>query len=217
MYDLSDKIKIIQEIIEEQVNIAHYTGFDYTRVQFLAMYQAFQDIIILYPKPMVEYLINSKRGGSLQCKIYQHFVKLIEKHLPITVKKNNTQLHISSLLDSNLNLFDGISYFDTTVLEKGIVKNATTEFYIGGRTSTYVKPFYIGYLLDIINKQSGLSILSDVRAYSFTKIFLETTKSNTPVSVSHLRIPPHYQMGGMTYLNRAKKKISEKIPQELKG
>ena len=36
---------------------------------------------------------------------------------------------------------------------------------------------------------------------------MKNVKPGTEVSVSHLRIPPHYQMGAMVYINRARKII----------
>jgi hypothetical protein len=52
--------------------------------------------------------------------------------------------------------------------------------------------------------------MSAVKDYSFSKIRVQDIEPGTPVTVTHLRVPPHYQMGGMAYVNRIRKKIVER-------
>jgi hypothetical protein len=65
-------------------------------------------------------------------------------------------------------------------------------------------------LINIFDKSNNESLLSNVTDYTFSKIKLKEVIPGTKVSVSHLRIPPHYQMGGMVYVNRIRKKIVDK-------
>jgi hypothetical protein len=113
-------------------------------------------------------------------------------------------------MDANLGIFDEISIFDGIVNDKLVIKNETKDFYIGGRKSTYAKPYYIGKLLNIIERGSKKTLLSNVKEYTFSKIYMQDIRPGTLVTVTHLRVPPHYQMGGMTYVNRIRKKIVER-------
>jgi hypothetical protein len=96
------------------------------------------------------------------------------------------------------------------VNDKLEIKNNTKEFYIGGRKAVYTQPYYIGKLLNVIDKTTKKSLISNVSDYSFSKIRIKDIKPGTEVNVTHLRIPPHYQMGGMVYINRIRKRIVEK-------
>jgi hypothetical protein len=117
---------------------------------------------------------------------------------------------IESLLDENLSLFDGISNFDATINSKLEIKNNTKEYYIGNRKATYAKPYYIGKLLNVVDKKNNNQLLDNVIEYSFLKIKMKDVIAGTEVSVTHLRVPPHYQMGGMVYVNRIRKKIVDR-------
>jgi hypothetical protein len=90
------------------------------------------------------------------------------------------------------------------------IKNNTQEFYIGNRKGAYAKPYYMGKLLSVINKDTKEPILNNVVEYSFNKIKLKNVPPGTKVIIKHLRVPPHYQMGGMVYVNRIRKKIVER-------
>jgi len=159
---------------------------------------------------MVSYLVFGKKNSSLQSKLFQEYINVLEGKLPFTYKKGTNIIKIDSLLDENLSIFDGISTFETIVNSKFEIKNQTKEFYIGGRTGFHSKPFYIGKVLGITT-DSGESIFSDIKEYSFLKILMKSTLPGTKVTVSHLRVPPHYQMGGMAHLNRIRKNIVDSI------
>jgi hypothetical protein len=124
--------------------------------------------------------------------------------------KNRKPVKIDTLMDVNLGIFDEISIFEGFVNEKLVIKNGTKDFYIGGRKGTYAKPYYIGKLLNVIEQETKTPLLSNVREYTFSKIYMQDVKPGTLVTVTHLRVPPHYQMGGMAYVNRVRKKIVER-------
>ncbi len=203
-------VKSISNIIESQSNSIHYSSSDFTLKHKLLVYKAFNNILLKYPEEMVDYLIYSSRSGGFQHKIFQEYIFLLEQELPIVYKKNGKVYRIESLLDENLDLFQGISTFNAIVNEKLEIKNHTEEFYIGGRKGSIAKPYYIGKLLSITDNKNKKPIIDFVKEYSFSKIKLKDISPGLDVTVSHLRIPPHYQMGGMVYINRIRKKIVDK-------
>jgi hypothetical protein len=208
--ELENKVKLISEIIENQMNTAYWNSSNFTLDHKVFVYQAIKKILAKYPEEMISYLLENSRSGGFQHKIFQEYVSILESSLPLPIKKGKEMYKIESLLDEHLCLFDGISVFDGFVGDKGKVKNGTKEYYIGGRKGSYSQPYYIGKLLNIIKSDTKDPILHHVKEYSFNVIKLNDIKTGTPVTVTHLRVPPHYQMGGMVYVNRIRKKIVDK-------
>ena len=209
--ELQKKVDLIKEIIETQSNNTAYSSSDFTVRHKQCVYQAFNNLLDQYPEDMVDYLLNNTDSHmGFQHKIFQEYIALLEQSLPFVVFKNKKPIRIDNLLDSNLCLFDGISVFDGIVNDKLAIKNETKEFYIGGRKASYTKPYYIGKLLNIIRRDTKAPLLEFVKEYSFSKIRMRDVKPGTLVTVTHLRVPPHYQMGGMAYVNRIRKKIVER-------
>lgn len=209
--ELQKKVDSIREIIETQSNNTAYSSSDSTVRHKQAVYQAFANLLERYPEDMVDYVLNNTDSHmGFQHKIFQEYVSLLEGSLPFLVIKNRKPIKIDSLLDENLCLFDGISVFDGIVNDKLSIKNETKEFYIGGRKAAYTKPYYIGKLLNIIKRDSKEPLMQFVKEYSFSRIRMQGVKPGTLVTVTHLRVPPHYQMGGMVYVNRIRKKIVER-------
>jgi len=209
--DIQNKIKVIKEVIEFQSNNVPYSSSDFTVKHKSLCYQAFSILLDKHPAEMVGYLLNGTRSGGFQHKAFQEYIRLLESSFPFTCKKNNKMYKVESLLDDHLALFDGISVFNEIVNEKLQIKNGTTEFYIGGRKAAYTKPYYIGKLLSIFDKKTNTSLIDNVVEYSFSRIKLKNIAPGTAVVVTHLRVPPHYQMGGMVYVNRIRKKIVDRV------
>ena len=208
--ELDDKVALLRGIIDTQHNNVPYSSSEFTAKHKMLCYQAFDNLLKKFPLEMVEYLLNSSRSGGFQHKVFQEYIRLLEESLPLIFKKNKKMFKVESLLDENLSLFDGISYFTAMVMENGVIKNATKEFYIGGRKAQVTKPYYIGKLLSITDAESKKSLMDRVVEYSFSLIKTRDIVPGTLVSVAHLRIPPHYQMGGMVYVNRTRKKIIDR-------
>ena len=198
--------KLLSSIIKEQSESVHYNSYNFTKEIKLCMYEAFHSILEEFPNEMVNYLINLDRKEHLQYKIFQAFILNLENRLPFSFVKNKRKYEISSLLDENLCIFDGISTFHAKV-ENGLIRNETKELYIGARKGVYDKPFYLGKLLEVQFENS--SILSQVKFYTFSKIIIEIPDCD--VLVTHLRIPPHYHMGGLMYLNNIRRKILDDL------
>lgn len=209
--DLQNHVELLKEIIETQSNNTAYSSSDATLKHKQLIYQAINELLDKFPVEMTSYLLsNSDSHMGFQHRIFQEYIKLLEESLPFFITKNKKLYKIDSLLDNNLCLFDGISVFDTIVSDKLVIKNATKEFYIGGRKGAYAKPFYIGKLLNIIQKDTKQPLIQNVKDYSFSRIRMQGIKPGICVTVTHLRVPPHYQMGGMAYVNRIRKKIVER-------
>jgi hypothetical protein len=208
--ELESKIYLIKEVIDNQSNSISYTENKSTTIHKLLVYKAFSNILNKYKEDFVNYLLNNSRSGGFQHKIFQEYVRLLENSFPYFYRKGGKNYKITSLLDPKLNIFDGISEFEGIVNDNLIIKNGTKEIYIGGRKSKYILPYYIGKILSIVDKNNN-SLMGNIEEYSFLKIKVKDIKPGNKVFVSHLRVAPHYQMGGMVYVNRIKKKITDRI------
>jgi hypothetical protein len=203
--------KTIHDVIDSQKNSVPYSSSGFTSKHKFLCYQAFDNLLKKYPEEMVAYLVGNSRSGGFQAKTFQEYIRLLEEALPFTYNKGKKVYLINSLLDDKLKLFNGISVFEEIINDKLVIKNGTTEFYIGGRKGSIAKPYYIGKLLNIVDKNTKLPLMDKVVEYSFLKIKMRDVDPVTPVIVTHLRVSPHYQMGGMVYVNRVRKKIKERI------
>lgn len=210
LQELNGKVILLKGVINSQMNSVAYSSSEFTVHNKLCCYQAFLELLDKYPIEMVDYLLHASRSGGFQQKIFQEYINILEKSLPYSFKKNGKIYKIESLLDDELSLFDGISEFDGVVSDKLEVKNNTKEFYIGGRKAAYTKPYYIGKLLSVYDKNTKESLINNVEEYGFSKLKMKDIIPGKEIVVTHLRIPPHYQMGGMVYVNRLRKKIVDR-------
>ena len=210
-----DKYKILFDSIDDHISNTFYNGCDYTSKYRELMGVAYKNLSLSHSEDMYKYFLENTRSGGFQHKLFQEFIRLLELSLPFTYKKGGKRFMVSSLLDDTIDLFDGISVFTSDVNSKCTIRNNTKEFYIGGRKGTYSQPYFIGKLLEVNDELTGDSLLSNVEYYTFNKIKLKNTNNLKKVRVSHLRIPPHYQMGAMVYLNRAKTDIYKRCLERL--
>jgi len=209
--ELQLKSKAIHDVIESQKNGVPYSSSGFTSKHKFLCYQAFDNLLVKYPEEMVAYLAGNSRSGGFQAKTFQEYIRLLEESLPFTYNKGKKVFLINSLLDDKLNLFSGISVFEEVINDKLVIKNGTTEFYIGGRKGSITKPYYIGKLLNVVDKNTKQPLMDKVVEYSFLRIKMKDVNPATSVIVTHLRVAPHYQMGGMVYVNRVRKKIKERL------
>lgn len=199
----------ILNVIEDHLSTLQYTSVNCTIKQKTFVLQAFVKLLKKYPSEMSLYLTEGKRGNKLQSKLFQEYVSILESNLPFSYKTSNGIIQVDSLTHPSINPFDGISKFDAVVESNQIIKNNTSEIYIGNRKSYYCQPFYIGKLLDVVDNK-GVSWLHAVSDYSFSLIKTNLAPG-TKVQVSHLRIPAHYQVGILSHINRLKKSISDSL------
>lgn len=208
--DLENKLSILRGVIDSQRNSLAYNSADYTLKHKMCVYEAFGNLLKKNPQDMVDYLLNNSRSGGFQHRVFQEYVRIMEESMPFSFKKGNQVVRVESLLDDNLGLFEGISVYEEIVTDKNSIKNSTQEFYIGGRKGSIARPYYIGKLLSVVDKNTKIPLTEKVVSYSFSKIKVRDIAPGTTVIVTHLRVPPHYQMGGMVYINRIRKKIVDR-------
>jgi hypothetical protein len=179
------------------------------------MYQSFEQLLNQDPEGMIGYLIHGKSLGErpIQSLIFQNYIQLIENKLPFKIEDDDGKLvEVFSLLDPGMNLFLGTSEFKSYVRESGIISNNTYEIYVGAKCNG---PCFIGLLCDI-KDSDGKSLLSDVEYYTFSNIKMKNTiPQNTIVTVTHFRIPPHYEMFSLVNLQRTRKCIITSINKRL--
>lgn len=196
----------IQNILDKIQEDVIYGSHSSTIPLKTAAIEAFQYISITQPKQFLEYLTESTRYG-FQHKLFQAFTDALEKKLPYVIFKKKKPIHIDNLLHEQLSIFSKISSFDGVVNDDLIVTNNTSDYYTSNKSSKTTQLF-IGKLLSI-DDTAGNSLINNVVDYSFHMIKLKNVQPLTNVVVSHLAIPPHYQMGGMVYLNRLRQEIAE--------
>lgn len=211
-YDIINDLNLLYSVINEQRILVQRSNLKCTKIQKKLMYDAFDNMVKKYPEDMIQYLVNRKPVDfSIQPVIFQEYVNLIENSLPFDIKKNGKIIKIDSVLDSNLALFCGESKYNTEVKSGGVILNETKETYVGRRQFKDYGPCFIGKLIDVIDNNSGQSILKKVKDYTFIKININDVKEGTPVTVHHYRILPHYEMGALVFLQRIRKKIVDSV------
>lgn len=206
-------------VIEDQIAAVERMGSSYTCCRKILMYEAFKNMIKKDPQEMISYLVHRKQTNHpLQSKIFQEYIRLMNSILPFSIKKGRKDIVIESLLDTNLALFLGESGYTAKVNDKHIIPNNTSETYIGGRKFKNYGPCFIGWLTDVIDIDNGTSLIDKVDNYGFCNIQMDdSVKEDTSVLVSHYRIPSHYEMGGMVYLQRIRRKIVDSVYFRLNG
>ena len=205
MFSTTDMLNII----DDELNVLLFSKINFTLIPKKAAINAFKKCFLKDEKSMFDYLVSNSRSGGFQNKLFKEFVSSMEEELPFCFIKNKKQFIIKSILDPNINIFDGISTFSATVSDKLKVKNLTKEIYIGGRNSSIIQPFYIGKVIYI--KSDNLNITNNITDYTFNYIKLRDILPGSIVKVKHYRVYPHYQMGAMTHINRAKDLIISRL------
>lgn len=210
------EVEVLKEVLEIQLKRAKRQDPEKALKRQL-MHQAFCNMFDRYPEEMVSYLVHRKHSGEqpVQARIFQEFVRLVENELPFTLVKNGQQYEVESLLDPQLDLFLGVSEFETDVREGGVIPNCTNEIYIGGRKMRDFGPCFIGLLIRL-DASYGVSLMHRVKCYTFSQI-RTTLEPGMPVKVTHYRIPSHYEMNGLVPLQRIRRKIVDSVYQRLNG
>jgi len=212
--NFNEEFRVLTDVIDEQVNSIKRTNSAGTLVQKLRMYEAYKNMLNKYPEDMVSYLVHRKQSADfpIQSRIFQEYVGLMQDTLPFEIKRGEDTYDVLSLTDPNISLFLGVSEFNATVRSDLTIPNCTTESYIGGRKFKDYGPCFIGMIIDVIDRNAGESIKDKIKEYSFVQIKMhETVVPGTPVKVTHYRIPSHYEMGNLVYLQRVRKKIVDKV------
>lgn len=210
---IENELKILKETITTQLKRTESN--ESKSIQKQLMYRAFLNLTNYDPIDMVSYLVHQKYYGSspIQSRIFQEYVRLVENQLPFVVR--GTEVY--SIQDGALGIFLGKSEFEAEVDNRGIIPNNTIEAYVGGRKLTNFGPCFIGMLLDVVDSSTGKSLKDQVHSYSFSSIKMNPGMEGAAVIVSHLRISPHYEMGGLVYLQRIRRKIVDSVYFKIHG
>lgn len=211
------ELDVLKEVIREQIKYIENNSTVGTLMQKKLMYEAFQIMLEKYPHEMVRYLAHQKyiKEFPIMARIFQEYCKLVQNNLPCTLYKIGKSYEITSLADPVLYLFDGISEFDAFVGLEGLIPNKTKEIYVGGRSFINYGPCFIGMLLGV--SVEGKSILSNVIEYGFNSIKVDgTIPVGTQVHIKHYRIPSHYEIGSLIFLQRIRKRIVASVLAKLK-
>lgn len=210
LQDINEKEKAIYSVIKSQINKIKKNE-NLTSLQKCTMYAAFVEILKEFPDEMIGYLANQQRTSfPIQARIFQKYTDFLEKELPFQLKSmKGITTEILDLLDPELGLFTGISKFSATI-QNGKIPNLTKEEYVGKHTYKNYGPCYFGRLIDILN--NGKSLKSLVKNYSFSEInLIDSSCDGTIVEVVHFRIPSHYEVGHLTFLQHIKKTITARV------
>jgi hypothetical protein len=212
------EFEVLKAVIETQLRqIEKLPRPRYIKKQL--MYRAYYNMLKNYPEEMVSYLVHLRHAGELpiQSRIFQEFIRLVENELPFFLNRNGKEVEVETLLDSNLDLFLGVSEFEAIVDEQGFVSNRTAESYVGGRKLRDFGPCFIGLLTGVEDVQAGNSLYDQVEYYSFSQIKLKDVPPGLSVKVTHYRIPSHYEMNGLVPLQRVRRRIVDSVYQRLHG
>ena len=209
---------VLLSIIDQQIAGVKRTNSSGTKIQKLLMYEAFKSMCKKNPEEMVSYLVHLKQSADvpIQVRIFQEYVKLIENALPFTIEKRGEKMDIISISDPYLGLFTGFSVFDAVVKDNGAIPNNTIETYTGSRKYKMFGSCFLGKLVDVVDKATGKSLLDKIKEYSFVQIE-SSIPASTLVTVSHYRIPSHYEMGSLVFLQRIRRHLVDKIYLKIHG
>lgn len=209
---------VLLSVIDQQIASVKRTNSNGTKTQKLLMYEAFKSMCKKNPEEMISYLVHLKQNADIpiQVRIFQEYIALIENALPFTIEKRGEKMDIVSISDPYLGLFTGFSVFDAVVKENGSIPNNTVETYTGSRQYKMFGPCFLGKIIDVVDKSTNKSVLDKIKGYSFVQIE-SSLVPGTVVTVSHYRIPAHYEMGSMVFLQRIRRHLVDKIFYLLHG
>lgn len=210
----------LKSVIDAQMSRVRRMNGRSTAIQKLLMYEAFKVMIEKYPTEMVSYLVHQKQHADfpVQSKIFQEYVMLIGDSLPFSIEKNGEEHEILSISDPELGIFIGESVFTNEVKAGNIITNKTVETYTGGRKNTFFGPCFIGFVTDVVDVASGKSIKNNIKSYTFAQVEMDDTIAvGTKVEVTHYRIPSHYEMGALVFLQRIRRMIVDGVYLKLHG
>lgn len=207
------ELNVLREVIETQSKRLNLEP-EHRVIKKKLMYQAFSNMLDKNPHDMITYLVHQHHSveSPIQARIFQEFIYLVENSLPIQIMYNGSLVDIYTIQDPRLDLFLGLSEFSANVRADLTIPNNTLESYIGGRKSKDFGPCFIGQLVDIISVENNQSILDLVDFYTFSKIKMqEDVPVGLKVHVKHFRIPSHYEMNGLVYLQRIRRKVVDSV------
>lgn len=210
--DFDKYLKIIQDIINNQIITANYSCQNLGLLKSLSMYQAFSDLLTSNSQDMLEYLIyNRLPDYSIYAKIFQQFILKLEERLPYNYQIEGSSRSIHHLLDKDLGIFLGQSEYSAEVQEGGIINNNTKEIYISSKNFKNYGRCFIGKLISVFD-DVGNEVVA--KGHDFSKIYTDLTKGEM-VHIIHYRIPAHWDVGGLTTLGKIRRSIIKSIKKRI--
>lgn len=183
------------------------------------MYDAFEETVKEYPDEMSKYLI---KGGqisdiAIQAIIFQNFVDVVEKRLPIILFIKGVQIKINDIMDERLRIFEGRRRFTNFMDHNCIIKRKSQIRIQDGKSIKDESDHFIGKIITI-NDSCGCDLKHLIDNYSFSAIKMKsdkTLKPATDVIVDYYSLHPSYTMGAMIQMQRIKKKLFDSINKKL--
>jgi len=178
-------------------------------IKKLLMFKAYRSMVDRQPDDMIAYLVHQSYAGTIpiQSQIFQAYVRIVDNAIPFEIMPGRETFEVYSLQDENLDVFHGLSKYEAVVDDEGSVPNNTQEKHNGNRC-------FIGMVCDVVDDH-GNSLVSKIDHYTFSYIRLAGVPAGTKVRVTHLRLPAHYEMGGLVQLQRVRKAIVERIKKRM--
>lgn len=205
----------IIQVINEQYNSIENISFNKTVIPKQCMYKAFESVLHLHKTEMINYLLFQQNtlNFPIQSIIFQEYIAILQEHMPFSFVENGLKYYVVDYLDPNLNLFDGISIFDSIITNEYTIKNETQEHFIGSKILKDYGPYFIGQLIDITDIQTNQSLINCVEKHSFSEIKLSPNDvvPGNKVRVEHFRVPSHYNIAHTMILQGVKSNISRKL------
>lgn len=200
-----NSIDLLNKIINGRISSHQYVSRKNNTLHKSLICGAIKSLLKSEQDSFFSYLVGNSRSGGYQSKIFQEYIRLLELEFPLYVQNNNRSFKVESLLDDNLNIFDGISTFYADVDSNGVIHNNTLDMHVN---KDKITKFFIGKVLSVTNTKTKECLDNNIDSYSFEKI-KTNLPPNTNVTVSHLRLIPSYGLGIMSHINREKNMIKK--------
>jgi hypothetical protein len=214
-----NNFKTIIEIIKKQKSVNGKTRK--IPIKF-CMYEAFECILKEFPEEMSSYLLDGgqNKDTPIQSLIFQKFVDMMDKKLPIIFFSKGNKVEINSLLDDRLHIFNGKRKFINFIDHNLIIKKKNQKRILeSGEEVDDKSNHFLGKIISI-QDLNGNNLINCVDSYSFFNIKIKNYKKIKPgidVVVEYYSLKPSYTLGSMIHVQRIKRKLSESINRKLKN
>jgi len=185
----------------------------------IAMYEAFEDVLLKYPQEMIDYITIGGQNGSLAIQpiIYQHFSDRLLKKLPLSFFAKGTRVYIDDPIDTRLYLFEGVRQFTNFLDHNLVLKKKNQYSIIDGDVVENKSNHFIGKLISTTNIH-GKDLSNHIDSCNFISLKMKSDSvmvAGQDIVVRYYSINPSYTMGSMIHMQRIKKKISESVKRKL--
>jgi len=217
IFDLPDKSNTVS-LYKETINSAikeikqemHIGAANHRVMQKTIMLKSISNIASLNYTEFMVYMFSLNSRKHIVNDIFQEYVRLVKSVLPFDIVKNKTTIHISSLLDKELNIFYDKDSFTATVDSSSNINNLSKKYYSFSNRDVQ---FFMGYIEDIICEDK--SIVNDIKKFSFNNIIMNDGYQGKEVLVKYYQIVPHHRMDSLSTIHDINKALSNNIKTKL--